>query len=219
MIPQKDKSIKVLIVEDHPIMRDGLRSSLEMEADIKVVGATGKALEGIGLALKREPDVVIMDIGLPDMNGVEATREIKAKAPGIQVIALTVRGDGNSAREMLSAGAMGFLSKETFCKELVLAIHAVLRGERYLSKDMAQVVFEDFSKAATTAAPVPTERPLTERERQIGRLMQEGWETKEIARQLGLSTKTVAMHRGHLMAKLGVDTIPKFIKYAISHPL
>ena len=207
-------SIKVLLADDHKIMREGLRSLIEKEADIQVVAEAAGGRSAVRLAREVSPDVVIMDITMPDLNGIEATHQILSKAPDIKVLALSMHSDDYYVAGMLKAKASGYLPKECAAKELVKAIRAIIEGQTYLSPKVASVVVEGyrrgFSKGRVTSADV-----LTAREREVLQLLAEGETSKRIAAQLGVSVKTVEAHRQKIMGKLDIRTVAGLTKYAI----
>lgn len=211
-------TIKVIIADDHKIMRDGLRTLLAKHAGITVVGEAEDGRETVQLAKKLSPDVVIMDIAMPDLNGIEATRKIVAEHPGVKVIALSMHSDRRFVSEMLKAGASAYLLKDCAFEELVTAIQSVMKNKPYLSPGITGVVIEQYVRGrAKPGSPVFS--PLSDREREVLHLMAEGKTTKEIASQLNLSIKTVETHRMNIMEKLDIHTIAELTKYAIREGL
>ena len=211
-------SIRILLADDHKIMREGLRSLLEKKPDIEVVAEAEDGRKAVQLARRLRPDVVVMDVSMPDMNGVEAARRIIAELSGIKVVALSVHSDSRFVAEMLSAGASGYLLKDCAFEELENAIRAAVVGRTYLSSGVADTVVEDYvrhlRKTGSSAFSI-----LTAREREVLQLLAEGKNAKQIAFSLGLSIKTVETHRRQLMDKLNVHSIAELTKYAIREGL
>jgi DNA-binding NarL/FixJ family response regulator len=207
-------SLKILLADDHRIMRAGLRSLLGKESDMKVVAEAPDGRTAVRMVREVSPDVVIIDITMPDLNGVEATHQILAETPNIKVIALSMHSDEQFVSGMLKAGASGYLLKDCAADELVQAIRAVMSGETYLSPRIASIVVEDYrrelSRDQLTKMP-----ELTAREREVLQLVAEGETSKKIAFQLHVSVKTVEAHRQQIMDKLGIHTVAGLTKYAI----
>lgn len=211
-------AIRVLLADDHKIMRDGLRSLLEKQAHIEVIAEAENGRKAVQVALEKKPEVVIMDISMPDLNGIEATRQIVAALPGTRVIALSMHSDKRYVVEMFQAGASGFLLKDCASQDLARAINTVAENRIYLSPEIAGVVIEDyvgrFSAPAISAASL-----LTSREREVLQLVAEGWPTKDIAAHLFVSVKTVETHRRQIMKKLDINNVAALTKYAIREGL
>ncbi len=207
--------IRVLIADDHQIVRDGLRSLLEKEPDLEVVAAVEDGRATVRLVEELQPDVVIMDISMPGLNGIEATRKITRDFPNIKIIALSMHDDGRFVTNMLKAGASGYLLKDCAFKELTKAIHVVVRaGKSYLSPDITDVVVSSYVTGA--AGPEPLLYPaLTPREREVLQLVVEGKTSSQIAEILYVSVKTVETHRTQLMHKLKITNLADLVKYAI----
>ena len=206
--------IRVLIVDDHGIVRAGIRSLLEDQADIEVVGEAGSGWKAIELAIRLQPDVVLMDIAMGDLSGLEATQEIRERAPDVNVLALTMHDREEYFFAMLRAGALGYVLKESEPDELLAGIRAVHRGEAFLSPAVTKAVLEDYLIQRTDQAQ-PRFDNLTLREQEVLRLAAEGKTTREIADMLHLSVKTIEKHRSSMMRKLGLQSLPDLIKYAI----
>ncbi len=211
-------TIKIIIADDHKIMRDGLRNLLELEPDIDVIGEAETGQEAVKLVLKLIPDVLIVDIGMPDLNGIEATRQILAEAKDVKVIALSMHSDRRFIAGMLDAGAVGYLVKHCDFEELTGAIRSVLKGKIYLSPEISGTVIKDYIQKLSPA-DLPTASVLTQREREVLQLIAEGKATKQIASNLYVSVKTIETHRQRIMAKLGVNSIAELTKYAIREGL
>jgi two-component system response regulator NreC len=206
-------AIKILIVDDHRLMRDGLRSLIEMEADMEVVAEAAGGREAVRLAGEVAVDVAIMDITMPDLNGIDATHQILSETPEVKVIALSMHSDEHFVAGMLKAGASGYLPKDCAAEELVEAIRTVREGETYLSPKAANIVVQGYRHAFTDDQS--SKNPLTAREREVLQLVAEGETSKSIASQLNVSPKTVEAHRQQIMAKLDIRTIAGITKYAI----
>jgi DNA-binding NarL/FixJ family response regulator len=211
-------TVRILLADDHKIIREGLRSLIEKQPDMEVVAETQDGLTAVRLTQKLSPDVVIMDIGMPEMNGIEATREIVSSAKSIRIIALSMHSDKRFVLEMLKAGASGYLLKDSAFEELVSAIHTVMSGQRYLSPKVTDVVVEEYlhnlTKSESTVFTV-----LTAREREVLQLLAEGKATKQIAATLNVSVKTIETHRQQIMEKLNLRSIAELTKYAIREGL
>ncbi len=207
-------STKVLLVDDHRIVRHGLRALLEKEADIEVVSEAGSGRDALQLAGEILPDVIVLDIAMPDMNGVDAARHLIADNPECKILVLSMLGDKRFVVEMFSAGVKGYLLKDCAADELVRAIRAIHQGEMYLSPQIAGIVVKDFIKLLPQAPP-ETSPVLTNREREVLQLIAEGKNAKEIAFILSVSSKTVDTFRQNIMKKLGLKTVAELTKYAI----
>lgn len=211
-------SIRILLADDHQIMREGLRAVLAAEASFQVVGEAENGREAAALARDVSPDVVIMDIGMPDLNGVDATRQIKAQNPGIKVIALSMYADRGYVLGILEAGASGYVLKSGAYDELQRAVKAVMQGKTYLSPDIAQMVVDARVRAPSQADAITQDR-LGPREREIVQLLAEGHSSPEIARKMHISTRTVETHRRNIMKKLDLHSVAELTKYAIREGL
>jgi len=207
-------SISVIIVDDHKIIRDGLKTLLSKEIDIDVVGEAENGREAIKITLEKRPDIVIMDIGMPIMNGIEATRQIIKDIPETKVIALSMHYDKQYVSGMLASGAKGYLLKDCAGDELSEAIKTVSKDNTYISQDITNTVIEGYADIPDiTNAPVKAS--LTNREKEILQLLTEGMSTKQIAAELYISVKTVEAHRANIMGKLNIHNLPELTKYAI----
>lgn len=211
-------SLKVLLADDHKIVRDGFRTLLAKNSGVVVVGEAEDGRTTVQLAKKTAPDIVIMDVAMPDLNGIEATRQIVAECPGVKVIAVSMHSDRRYVSEMLKAGASAYLSKDYAFDELETAIRAVKANKIYLSPDISGVVVESYVRQ--TPKPEPSAFSLlSDREREVLQLLAEGKTAKEIADQLHVSIKTVETHRTNIMTKLNIHRIAELTKYAIREGL
>jgi DNA-binding NarL/FixJ family response regulator len=213
-------TVRVILADDHKIMREGIHALLEHEPGIEVIGEAEGGESAVRLALQQRPDVVIMDITMPDMSGIEATRRILAELPEIKIIALSMHSDLRFVREMMAAGAAGYLLKDAAYEELRSALHAVSHNRTYLSPALNAAAQEQDAPAPTEPHPAgKTAGVLSRREREILQLIAEGKSTRHIALSLRLSEKTVAAHRSHIMHKLKVKSIAELTKHAIREGL
>jgi DNA-binding NarL/FixJ family response regulator len=208
----------VLIADDHQIVREGLRSLLAKEPWIRVVGEAAEGRTALRLARELAPDVILMDVAMPDMNGIEATRQIAAEFPAIKILALSMHDDRRFVMKMLKAGAKGYLLKDCAFKDLVKAIRVVLTNRIYLSDEVADIWERDSlaSGTAQASSALPSPSP---REQEVLQLLAEGRSSQGIADSLHISIKTVETHRAQLMSKLQVRSIAELTKYAIREGL
>ncbi len=211
-------AIKILIADDHGILREAISSLLNNEFEMEVIGEAQDGRTAVQLAKELHPDVIIMDIAMPGLNGIEATRQIVREMPNIKVIALSVYADRRSVREMLKAGASGYVPKQCAFKELVTAIQNVVSNRTYLSSRISGIVVEEYvhhlEENDNSAYSI-----LTPREREVLQLIAEGKSTKAIAKELFVSNKTIEWHRRQLMNKLGAQSVAELVKYAIREGL
>ena len=212
-------SIKVILADDHKIVLDGLRSLLNKRSDVEVIADAGDGRSTVELARKLSPDLVIMDISMPDMNGIEATRRILSENPKIKVIGLSMHSDRRFVVEMLKAGVSGYLLKDCAFEELANAIHSVMKNQIYLCPPIAKTVTEDYLHRLDPTNASSVYSILTPREREVLKLLSEGKTTKQIAYILGLSGKTVETHAQKVMKKLSLHSIAELTKYAIREGL
>ena len=211
--------IKILLADDHKIVREGIRTLIEKQPGLEVIGEADSGRMALKLALELKPDVVIMDVTMPDLNGIEATRKIHLEIPSIKVIALSMHSDKRLVAGILMAGASGYLLKEDCDSvELARAIQAVATNQIYLSPKISEVVVKDYVRQLSTAVSSPFSI-LTPREREVLQLLAEGKSTKEIASSLHVSVKTIETHRNKVMEKLDIRSIAELTKYAIREKL
>jgi DNA-binding NarL/FixJ family response regulator len=211
-------NLNLLVVDDHAIFREGLKSLLLKEPDMMVVGEAGNGTEAVRLAHELKPDVVIMDISMPDMNGIEATRRIVAELPGTRVLVLSMESDRRFIVEALDSGALGYIMKESVFLELATAIRTVADNETYLGPRITELIIKDYLKRIPDQLPL-TFTSLTTREREIIQLIADGQNSKELAYQFGVSIKTIEVHRHNIMKKLNLNSVAALTKYALREGL
>jgi two-component system response regulator NreC len=219
--------IKLMLVDDHDVVRTGLRSFLETQPGFEVIAEAKNGLQALEKAREAKPDIVLMDITMPDMDGIEATQQLKDLYPDCQILVLTVHADKQYFMKMLSVGASGYLTKQAAADELVAAIKALAEGYVYLQPALARWLLEDYQQLAKTAPPPDSEEArekgkdaitldiLSERERQVLELVGEGFNNHDIGKRLELSPKTIARHRERIMKKLNIHSRTELVKYAI----
>lgn len=206
--------IRVLLVDDHALVRDGIRALIEEEADISVVGQAEDGHAAIRMADELLPDVILMDIAMPRLNGLEATRRISHTHPSIKILVLTVHEDEEYVRHVLACGAMGYILKDSAVRDLICAIRSVHRGQAVLSPAVTRLVIEEYLRWGELP-PKPSDCDLSPREREVLQLIAEGYINRQIAEILSISIKTVQTHRNSLMRKLDLHDRGDLIKYAI----
>ena len=211
-------SIRILLVDDHKIMRDGLRSLIEKQSEMAVVGEAENGRTAIRLTRKLKPDVIVMDINMPDLNGIDATRQITAELPSVKIVAFSMHSDRQFVAEMFKAGVSGYLLKDAAFDELARAIRTVADNQIYLSPQIAGTVIKDYREQLLAYEPSDSAVP-TDREREIIQLLAEGNTTKQIAHQLNVSIKTIESHRRNIMEKLKIHSIAELTKFAIREGL
>jgi DNA-binding NarL/FixJ family response regulator len=206
-------SIRVLVVDDHPVICQGLRLLLDREPGMQVVGEAHDGRVAIDMARDLRPHVVLMDLAMPMLNGVDATRKILAQVPGTKVVALSALSNPRTVSDAMAAGVCAFVPKEGMADELVTAIRTAAQGGTYLSPRVAGVI--TYQRGFNGGAPGTHPVELTQREREVLQLISEGKATKEVARYLNVNVKTVETHRRSMMEKLGLDSVAELTKYAI----
>jgi len=209
-------TIRVLLVDDHAIVRDGLRFLLEAHDDFEVVGGAANGRDAVRAARDLQPDVVIMDLAMPELNGTEATHQIHEACPGTHVLVLSMHSTAEHIYRAFQAGAQGYLLKESAGPELLAAVRTVHAGRRYLSQKIAETVVDDYIRERHVASPLES---LSGRERQILQQVAECKSSAETARVLCLSPKTVETYRSRMMKKLGIADFPALVRFAIQHGL
>jgi len=225
--PAGVETIRVLLADDHDILRDGLKALLTMAGDISVVGEARTGREAVAEAERLHPDVVLMDISMPELDGVEATRRIRQTAPEVRVLFLTMHEAEEYFFRALRAGAAGYVIKRTAASDLLAAVRAVARGESFLSPSVAHALVTDYThrgERATAESEAQTSEKdayttLTSREREVLQLVAEGYTNQEIADLLHLSIKTVQSHRAAVMEKLGLRDVTHLVRYAVRRGL
>ncbi len=213
---------RILLVDDHAVVRGGLKMLLAADPEMEIAGEAETGAEGIRLAETLRPDVILMDISMPDMNGIEATRQIKAQHPEIAILALTMHEDDQYFYEMLAAGASGYVPKRAAPNDLISAIRAVRGGGMFLFPSLARTLVEDYLHRREQPGPAAARQgleELTEREREVLALIAEGQSNQEIADALVISVKTVGRHRENIMAKLNLHSRVELVRYAIEKGL
>ena len=208
--------IRVVIAEDHRMVRELVAALLAREPDFTVVGEAGNGREAIDMAQKLRPDLLVLDVGLPEIDGIEVARRLKTALPGLKLLALSIHGEERFVQAMLNAGANGYLLKTSAVTDLVQAIRAVMQGKLYVSPDVAREAQPD---ELARAAPESQSIPIGRRERQVLALLAEGKRSHEIASQLGISIATVEAHRRNIMRKLGLHTVAELTRYAVRNGL
>jgi two-component system, NarL family, response regulator NreC len=207
--------IRLLLVDDHEIVRTGISMLLESETDLSIIGQASSGALALEMASQLQPDVVIMDITLPDISGIEVTRQLKAQHPEIAVVALTIHEDQQYFFEMLQAGADGYVPKRAASEDLIKAIHAAFSGEVFIYPSLAKVLVSDFLNQAADEKGKESVNGITAREQEVLEMLAAGKTNEEIAAALSISKHTVARHRENLMRKLGLHSRSELVKYAI----
>jgi DNA-binding NarL/FixJ family response regulator len=208
------KRIRILLADDHAVVRQGFKMILDAQPDMEIVGEAANGREAVDLAEQLRPDIVVMDVAMPELNGIEATRRLASSMPHARVVALSMHKDSVYVREILRAGARGYLLKDSGAADLVAAIHAVASGESYLSPAVSNAVLDDYRRIATNPIDL-----LTSREREVLHLLAESKTNKEIAGVLNLSVYTVEAHRGRIMEKLNLHSIGELVLFAVRNGL
>jgi len=206
--------IRILLADDHAMVRQGFRMILGSQTDMEIVGEAGNGREAVEQAEKLQPDVIVMDVAMPELNGIEATRKITAALPRSRILALSMHKDSVYVREILRAGARGYLLKDSIDRDLLAAVRAVAKGEGYLSPAVSDAVLSDYRKHVT--APIDL---LTSREREVLQMIAEGKTNKDIANTLNLSVYTVDAHRGRIMEKLNLHSTGELVRFAVRNGL
>jgi DNA-binding NarL/FixJ family response regulator len=206
--------IRVLLADDHAMVRKGFRLILEAQPDMEISGEAGNGREAVELAEKLHPDVVVMDVAMPELNGIEATRRLAVSSPHTRVLALSMHKDSVYVREILRAGARGYLLKDSIDTDLINAVRAVAKGDGYISPGVSDAVLSDYRRHVTDPLDL-----LTSREREVLQMIAESKTNKEIAVALSLSVYTVEAHRGKIMEKLNLHSTGELVRFAVRHGL
>ncbi len=207
--------IRILLADDHTVMRNGLRLLLERQRNLTVVGEASDGRETVRLAEQLSPDVVVMDIAMPNLNGIEAARQIMASNPDLAIVILSMHSDESYVIRALKAGARAYLLKDSAEGDLIAAIHAITEGKSFFSPAISRILVEDYMRQLEQKHVEDTYELLTAREREILQLLAEGKTNKEVAAMLNLSIYTVETHRTHILQKLNLHNVPELILYAV----
>ncbi|MEZ5356835.1 MAG: response regulator transcription factor [Bryobacteraceae bacterium] len=207
--------IRILLADDHTVMRRGLRLLLEQEPDLEIAGEAGDGREAVALAESLRPEVVVMDIGMPLLNGIEATRQITEAFAGTRVVVLSMYSDESYVLRALKAGARGYILKDSAEADLLRAVRAVSEGKSFFSPRVSRMLLEDYIRQLKEKGEEDSYELLTSREREILQLLAEGKSNKDVANLLNLSLYTVETHRSHILQKLNIHTVPELILYAV----
>ena len=206
--------IRILLADDHAVVRQGFRAMLAQQPDISIVGEAGNGREVLALAEKTKPDLIVMDVAMPELNGIEATRRLTANMPGLRILALSMHKDSVYVREMLKAGAKGYLLKDSGESDLLDAVRTLARGGEYISPAVQEALISASRASGTSALD-----QLTSREREVLQLIAEGKTNKDVAVVLKISPFTVDAHRGRIMEKLKVHNVNELVRFAVRHGL
>jgi two-component system response regulator NreC len=209
------KKLRILLADDHIVMRTGLRALLERQPNLEVVGETENGRETVALAASLRPDVVVMDVGMPVLNGIEATQTIVTQCPATAVVILSMHADESYVMRALKAGARGYLLKDSAAADLVGAIQAISQGKSFFSPKVSRILAEDYVRVLKQKGAVDTYDLLTSREREILQLLAEGKTNKEVATALNISPYTVETHRSHILQKLNLHNSAELVLYAV----
>lgn len=207
--------IRIVLADDHAVMRRGLRLVLEGQADFAVAGEAGDGREAVALTATLQPDVAVLDITMPNMNGIEAARQIHSKQPGVGIVMLSMHSDEGYVLRALKAGARGYLLKESAEADLIHAIRSVHQGKSFFSPAVSRTLVEDYVRQLQDKDIEDSYDLLTQRERELLQLIAEGKSNKDVANMLNLSVYTVETHRGNIMEKLNLHSVPELILYAV----
>jgi two-component system response regulator NreC len=207
--------VRILLADDHTLVRHGVRRILEEHADWQVIGETGDGREAVRRTLDLQPDVVILDIGMPQLNGIEAARQITRRAPSVRVLMLSMHADEAYLTQAVEAGALGYLLKDSADVELVNAVTSAIQGRSFFSPRVATVLLDEYRKSLARRGITDRYESLSEREREVFQLIAEGHSNKSISTILGVSPATVETHRAHIMEKLNLHSVAEIVLYAV----
>ena len=207
--------VRIIIADDHDVVRHGLRQLLESQPGWEVCGEARDGRAAVELAGRLMPDVAVLDISMPELNGLEATRKIRAASPGTEVLVFTMHEAEDLVREVFAAGARGYLLKSDAARSIVAAVEAVVAHQPFFTSKISAMVLDAFLRERAAAEGSAAEGALTPREREVVQLLAEGRQNKEIARRLGVAVKTVEAHRAAVMRKIGADTVADVVRYAV----
>lgn len=207
--------ITILLADDHIIMRNGLRMVLEKQPDFEVVGEADDGRQAVALAERHKPSVAIMDVAMPNLNGIDAAKQIHAQCPGTAIVVLSMNSDETYVLRALKSGAKAYLLKDSVESDLIKAVRAVHRGQSYFSPAVSRMLLDDYTRQLRQRGAEDSHDLLSPREREILQLVAEGKSNKEVAQFLNLSLHTVETHRTHLMRKLNLHSVPELILYAV----
>jgi DNA-binding NarL/FixJ family response regulator len=213
--------VRILLADDHDVVRHGLRHLLEQQEGWTVCAEATGGRQAVALAAELRPDVAVLDVGMPDLNGLEATRQIRRASPGTEVLIFTMHESERLVREVLAAGAKGYLLKSDAARSIAAAVEALAAHRPYFNWKVSETLLDGFLRAAAAAGPdqAETAEPLTPREREVAQLLAEGRSNKEVAARLDVSVKTVETHRAALMRKIGARSVVDIVRYAVRNGL
>jgi DNA-binding NarL/FixJ family response regulator len=212
-------TLQILIVDDHAVVRRGVRSLLEAQPDWEIAGEATTGREAVELAKQLQPDIVVMDLSLPELSGLDATRHILKESPRSEIVVLTMHHSEELAREALQAGARGYVLKSDADESLVAAIESLRQHKPFLTSTVTEFVLDDYKRRAETDEPGASHATVTPREREIVQSLAEGMSNKEAASQLGISVKTIEAHRANIMRKLRLRSVSDLVRYAIRNKI
>jgi two-component system response regulator NreC len=207
---------RVFLVEDHVVLRQGLKALFADEPELEVVGEANNGREALAQLAELKPDVVVMDISMPNLNGIEATRQIQELYPDVKIVVLSMHANEEYVFQVLRAGALGYVLKQSDSAELLRAIQAVLAGGSFMSAPISRLLIDDYIHRVETRGQGHRLDRLTTREREILQLLAEGWSNQKIAQQLGIGVKTVESHRSNMLSKLGLSNKTELVRFALS---
>ena len=210
---------RILIVDDHAVVRRGVRALLEMQKGWEVVGEAQTGREGVDLARRLRPDIVVLDVSLPELNGLDAARQIRRESPQSEILVLTMHHSEELARDVLQAGARGYVLKSDADENLIAAVESLRRHKPFLTSKVTEFVLDDYLRRADVSAAEMPHSALTPREREIIQLLAEGKTNKEVAAALGVSVKTIESHRANIMRKLHLQSLSDLVRYAIRNKI